>query len=100
MFHLEDPQVQMVRRCSTSAEIWTLLRSNYHHADLITQVALLKKLFVTSLAENQQILKFLDEWHMLLDNTLLAGLESPIHATSRGITLFLATVYHYASIGG
>jgi hypothetical protein len=25
MFHLGDPQVQMVRRCNTSAEIWTFL---------------------------------------------------------------------------
>jgi hypothetical protein len=75
MFHLRDPQVQMVRRCNTSAEIWTLLRSNYHHEDLITQVASLKKLLVSSLAENQEILKFLDEWCMLLDNALLAGLQ-------------------------
>jgi hypothetical protein len=55
-----------------SAEIWTLLQSNYHHEDLIMQVASLKKLLVTSLAENQKILKFLDESRMLLDNALLA----------------------------
>ena len=57
------------------AEIWTLLRSNYHHEDLITQVASLKRLLVASLAENQEISKFLDDWRMLLDNALLSGLQ-------------------------
>jgi hypothetical protein len=52
MFHLQDPQVQMVRQCNMLAKIWTLLRSNYQHKDLITQVTSLKRLLVTSLAEN------------------------------------------------
>ena len=75
MFHLGDPQVQMVRRCNTSAEIWKVLRSTYHHEDLITQVASLKKLLISSVTENQEITKFLDEWRMLLDNALLSGLQ-------------------------
>ncbi len=75
MFHLGDPQVQMVRRCNTSAEIWAFLRSVYHHEDLITQVASLKRLLTASLSENQEIIKFLDEWRTLLDNALLSGLQ-------------------------
>ena len=75
MFHLGDPQVQMVRRCDTSAEIWKVLRSTYHHEDLITQVASLKKLLISSVTENQEITKFLDEWRILLDNALLWGLQ-------------------------
>ena len=75
MFHLGDPQVQMVRRCNTSAEIWTFLCNNYHHEDLITQVASLKKLLASSLTENQEIIKFLDDWRTLLDNTILSGLH-------------------------
>ena len=75
MFHLGDPQVQMVRRCNRSAEIWAFLRSVYHHEDLITQVVSLKRLLMVSLSENQEIIKFLDEWRTLLDNALLSGLQ-------------------------
>jgi hypothetical protein len=65
----------MVQRCNTSAEIWTLLQSNYHHEDLITQGGSLKRLLVAFLAENQEIWKFLDDWRILLENALLSGLQ-------------------------
>ena len=75
MFHLGDSQVEMVRRCNTSAEIWTFLRNSYLHENLVMEEASPRKLLVAYLAENQEILKFLDEWRMLLDNALLDGLQ-------------------------
>jgi hypothetical protein len=56
-------------------EVWTILRSIYHHEDLITQVASLKRLLIVSLSKNQEIIEFLDEWWTLLDNALLSGLQ-------------------------
>ncbi|MCO5586676.1 hypothetical protein L7F22_040618 [Adiantum nelumboides] len=61
MLHLGERQVQMVRRCNSSAEIWAFLRRTYHHEDLITRVTALKKLLGASLAEQQDTSKFLDE---------------------------------------
>ncbi|MCO5569460.1 hypothetical protein L7F22_023172 [Adiantum nelumboides] len=74
MLHLGDRQVQMVRRCQSSPEIWAFLRSTYHHEDLITRVTALKKLLLAVLTEHQDISKFLDDWRTLLDNALLLGL--------------------------
>ncbi|MCO5604374.1 hypothetical protein L7F22_058539 [Adiantum nelumboides] len=74
MLHLGDRQVQMVRRCQSSPEIWAFLRSTYHHEDLITRVTALKKLLLAVLTEHQDISNFLDDWHTLLDNALLSGL--------------------------
>ncbi|MCO5560235.1 hypothetical protein L7F22_013846 [Adiantum nelumboides] len=74
MLHLGDRQVQMVRRCQSSPEIWAFLRSTYHHEDLITRVTALKKLLLAVLTEHQDISKFLDDWRTLLDNALLSGL--------------------------
>eukprot|EP00250_Pteridium_aquilinum_P035230 c892_g1_i1 orf=2-1174(-) len=75
MLHLGDRQVQMVRRCQTSAEISTFLRRTYHHEDLITRVTTLKKLLGSALGESQDTIKFVDEWPILLDNALLSGLQ-------------------------
>ncbi|MCO5569486.1 hypothetical protein L7F22_023199 [Adiantum nelumboides] len=75
MMHLGDRQVQMVRHCQSSVEIWAFLRTTYHHEDLITRITALKKLMVTVLLEHQETSKFLDEWRALLDNVLLAGLQ-------------------------
>ncbi|MCO5564436.1 hypothetical protein L7F22_018097 [Adiantum nelumboides] len=74
MLHLGDRQVQMVRRCQSSPEIWAFLCSTYHHEDLITRVTALKKLLLAVLTEHQDISKFLDDWRTLLDNALLSGL--------------------------
>ncbi|MCO5578682.1 hypothetical protein L7F22_032526 [Adiantum nelumboides] len=74
MLHLGDRQVQIVRRCQSSPEIWAFLRSTYHHEDLITRVTALKKLLLAVLTEHQDISKFLDDWRTLLDNALLSGL--------------------------
>ncbi|MCO5595626.1 hypothetical protein L7F22_049671 [Adiantum nelumboides] len=74
MLHLGDRQVQMVRRCQSSPEIWAFLRSTYHHEDLITRVTALKKLLLAVLTKHQDISKFLDDWRTLLDNALLSGL--------------------------
>ncbi|MCO5599430.1 hypothetical protein L7F22_053534 [Adiantum nelumboides] len=74
MLHLGDRQVQMVRRCQSSPEIWAFLRSTYHHEDLITRVTALKKILLAVLTEYQDISKFLDDWRTLLDNALLSGL--------------------------
>ncbi|MCO5562590.1 hypothetical protein L7F22_016218 [Adiantum nelumboides] len=73
MLHLGDRQVQMVRRCQSSPEIWAFLRSTYHHEDLITRVTAFKKLLLAVLTEHQDISKFLDDWRTLLDNALLSG---------------------------
>ncbi|MCO5569408.1 hypothetical protein L7F22_023120 [Adiantum nelumboides] len=75
MLHLGDRQVQMVRRCQSSQEIWNFLHSAYHHEDLITRVTALKKLLGSALNEHQDTAKFLDEWRVLLDNALLSGLQ-------------------------
>ncbi|MCO5607337.1 hypothetical protein L7F22_061532 [Adiantum nelumboides] len=75
MLHLGDRQVQMVRCCETSAEIWAFLRSIYHHEDLITRITVLKKLLSAILLEQQNTQKFVDEWRTLLDNALLSGLQ-------------------------
>ncbi|MCO5607751.1 hypothetical protein L7F22_061951 [Adiantum nelumboides] len=74
MLHLGDRQVQLVRRCQSSPEIWAFLRSTYHHEDLITRAIALKKLLLAVLTEHQDISKFLDDWRTLLDNALLSGL--------------------------
>ncbi|MCO5594326.1 hypothetical protein L7F22_048356 [Adiantum nelumboides] len=74
MLHLGDRQVQMVRRCQSSPEIWAFLCSTYHHKDLITRVTALKKLLLAVLTKHQDISKFLDDWRTLLDNALLSGL--------------------------
>ncbi|MCO5559434.1 hypothetical protein L7F22_013034 [Adiantum nelumboides] len=60
MLHLGDRQVQMVRCCETSAEIWAFLRSTYHHEDLITRITVLKKLLSAILLEQQNTQKFVD----------------------------------------
>ncbi|MCO5584555.1 hypothetical protein L7F22_038483 [Adiantum nelumboides] len=64
----------MVRRYQSSPKIWAFLCSTYHHEDLITRVTALKKLLLAVLTEHQDISKFLDDWHTLLDNALLSGL--------------------------
>ncbi|MCO5595089.1 hypothetical protein L7F22_049127 [Adiantum nelumboides] len=75
MLHLGDRQVQMVRRCQTSAKIWTFLCATYHHEDLITRVTALKKLLAVVLTEHQATPQFVEDWHTLLDNALLLGLQ-------------------------
>ncbi|MCO5562671.1 hypothetical protein L7F22_016299 [Adiantum nelumboides] len=75
MLHLGDRQVQMVRRCQTSAEIWTFLRATYHHEDLITRVTALKKLLAAVLTEQQATPQFVEDCCTLLDNALLSGLQ-------------------------
>ncbi|MCO5595634.1 hypothetical protein L7F22_049679 [Adiantum nelumboides] len=75
MLHLGDRQVQMVRRCQTSAEIWTFLRATYHHKDLITRVTALKKLLTVVLTEQQATPQFVEDWRTLLENALLSGLQ-------------------------
>ncbi|MCO5594434.1 hypothetical protein L7F22_048464 [Adiantum nelumboides] len=75
MLHLGDRQVQMVRRCTSSVEIWAFLCQTYHHEDLIARVTALKKLLGSALTENQDTSKFLDEWRTFLDNALLSGLQ-------------------------
>lgn len=62
MLHLGDRQVQMVRRCQTSAEILTFLCTNYHHEDLITRVTALKQLLAASLTEQQATPQFVEDW--------------------------------------
>ncbi|KAH7404210.1 hypothetical protein KP509_15G015900 [Ceratopteris richardii] len=53
LLYLGDRQVQIVWRATTGAEIWTTLRTNYHHEGLTTQVTTLKRLLSASLSEQQ-----------------------------------------------
>ncbi|MCO5586427.1 hypothetical protein L7F22_040367 [Adiantum nelumboides] len=75
MLHLGDRQVQMVRCCQTSTEVWTFLHATYHHEDLITRVTALKKLLAAVLTEQQATPQFVEDWRTLLDNALLSGLQ-------------------------
>jgi len=74
LLHLGDKQVQQIRTLTTAEAIWVRLRALYEHNDITTQMANLKKLTSFILEEDQDVLKFLDDWQRLLDDTIISGL--------------------------
>ncbi|MCO5574356.1 hypothetical protein L7F22_028139 [Adiantum nelumboides] len=60
---LGDRQVQMVRDCATSHEVWDCLHQQYEYTDLAAQVTV-----------NRSAVQFLDEWNSALDSAIIAGL--------------------------
>ncbi|KAI5069064.1 hypothetical protein GOP47_0015365 [Adiantum capillus-veneris] len=52
-----------------------LLRETYDHEDLITRVTSLKNLLAVVLTEQQPTPQFVKDWHTLLENSLLLGLQ-------------------------
>ena len=67
-------QIQLVRSCKTSKEIWDTLKSIYEQSDMVSQVAAHTKLMTTRLGENEPVMPFLEEWQSLLDQASIAGL--------------------------
>ena len=80
-------QIQLIRSCSTSKEIWDTLKSIYEQSDMASQVAAHTKLMTTRLEEHAPVMSFLEEWQSLLDQASIAGLT---FSDSQCVTMLLS----------
>jgi methylglyoxal synthase len=64
-----------VRALKTSKEIWDKLKATYHQIDVATQVTSYTKLIEIPMAENANVIEFLDEFQCLVDDATIADLD-------------------------
>ena len=72
---LGDRQIQIVRGCTTSREIWDRLKTTYEQSDIASQVAAHRQLMDEHLKENESVINFLENWQSLVDKASIAGLN-------------------------
>ena len=49
LLYMEGPQKTSVRTLTTTKDIWDKLKESYEHKDVVTQIANLKKLMITTM---------------------------------------------------
>ncbi len=73
--NISDRQVQCVRTLKTSKEIWDKLKATYQQIDVATQLTSYTKLIEVPMAENANVIEFLDEFQCLVDDAAVADLD-------------------------
>jgi len=94
-----DREVQCVKTLKTSKEIWDKLKATYQQIDVAIQVTSYTKLIEIHMAENTNVIEFLNEFQCLVDDVVVTDLDIPkpqlVILLFKGLPFFMVCFHHH-----
>jgi len=88
-----------VRTLKTSKESWDKLKATYQQIDVAIQVTSYTKLIEIHMAENTNVIEFLNEFQCLVDDVVVTDLDIPkpqlVILLFKGLPFFMVCFHHH-----